>query len=200
MMRAGALIAGLAVLALLWGGPLSALSSHRFSAHMALHMGVVAVAAPFLAISLSGRWRSPLSPLAAAMIEFAVVWIWHAPALHGAARQTGGIFMLEQASFLGAGLLLWLACLGPGRERSLLGALALLLTSMHMTLLGALLAFAGRPLYGHAGHDGAIADRLADQQMGAVIMLLIGGAIYLAGGVVLTARVVLAPIGGERTE
>jgi putative membrane protein len=53
---------------------------------------------------------------------------------------------------------------------------------MHMTLLGALFALPPRPLYAHAGS-------LADQHLGGVIMLLVGGASYLAGGLWLTARV-----------
>lgn len=86
---------------------------------------------------------------------------------------------LEQASFLGAGVLVWLSSLrnrGPG-------IVALLLTSMHMTLLGALLALTPRPLYAHHG-----TAALADQHLGGAIMLLIGGASYLAGGLWLTMR------------
>ena len=54
--------------------------------------------------------------------------------------------------FLGAGLFLWLTCFGAARRAApahdAAGAFALLLTSIHMTLLGALLALSPRPLYG----------------------------------------------------
>lgn len=214
-MRRGALIAGLALLAALWGGPLPALSTqafathafaahalapHAFAAHMALHMGVVAMAAPLLGYGIAGsrfdpaaRFPSLFAPLLAAMLEFAVVWSWHMPALHQAARSSILLFAAEQASFLAAGLLLWTSCFGAAAEgplgRALTGTLALLVTSMHMTLLGALIALAPRPLYGHAGHVGDAAAQVADQQLGGIIMLLVGGAAYLGGGIFLMARI-----------
>jgi putative membrane protein len=61
-------------------------------------------------------------------------------------------------------------------------------TSMHMTLLGALFALAKRPLFVHAAEAPAI-SALDDQQLGGVIMLLVGGASYLAGGLWLTAAI-----------
>lgn len=108
--------------------------------------------------------------------------------------------MAEQASFLAGGLLLWLSCLGRAAggaaAGAMLGTLGLLLTSMHMTLLGALIAFASRPLYVEngvpvCGNDPVTAG--LDQQLGGVIMLLVGGLVYLIGGLCLMARVVLAP-------
>ena len=57
---------------------------------------------------------------------------------------------------------------------------------MHMTLLGALFALTPRALY--AAHHGAGAAALADQHLGGVIMLLVGGGSYMAGGLWLTAR------------
>jgi len=168
---------------------------------MVMHMSVVAVAAPLIAVGLTGTRVDPaarvpwlFSPLLAAMLEFVIVWGWHMPALHGAARAGGWVLAAEQGSFLLAGLLLWLSCLGRAAggtvAGALMGTLALLVTSMHMTLLGALIAFAGRPLYGHVHGD--LAATLADQQMGGVIMLLAGGLVYLVGGLALMARVVLA--------
>ncbi|HSQ13233.1 MAG TPA: cytochrome c oxidase assembly protein, partial [Candidatus Deferrimicrobium sp.] len=66
-----------------------------------------------------------------------------------------------------------------------------LLTSMHMTLLGVLLALAPRPLFAHDTADATHAlyslAALADQQLGGAIMLLVGGVAYLAGGLWLTA-------------
>ncbi|MDF2620358.1 MAG: Cytochrome c oxidase caa3-type, assembly factor CtaG-related protein [Xanthobacteraceae bacterium] len=201
-MKTLALGSGLLLLALVWGGPLPAMAAHSFSAHMTMHMSVVALAAPLIAAGLVGTsfdptGRLPLlfSPLLAAMLEFVVVWGWHLPALHGAARAGGVLLVVEQASFLAAGLLLWLSCLGRAAggtvAGALIGTLGLLVTSMHMTLLGALIAFAGRPLYGHV-HGGDATSVVADQQMGGVIMLLAGGAAYLAGGLFLMARVVLS--------
>jgi len=196
------IIIGLGILAALWGGPLRAASAHSFAAHMAIHMGVVALVAPLIASGVAGTRYDPsprhpilFGPLPTSLFELIIVWAWHVPVLHGAARANGWLFAVEQASFLAAGLLVWIACLGfaagaQGR-RSLAGTIGLLLTSIHMTLLGALLAFAGRPLYAHAGH-GEPAVQIADQQLGGIIMLFIGGAVYLGGGLYLMARVLLA--------
>jgi putative membrane protein len=56
---------------------------------------------------------------------------------------------------------------------------------MHMTLLGALLALAPRPLY-HAHASAA----LADQQLGGALMLTVGGVVYLGGGLVLATTLI----------
>jgi putative membrane protein len=185
-----------AILAATWLGPLPALSRHSFAAHMTLHMLVVAVAAPLLALGLAGgrfdplRWRPRFfSPVPASIVELVVVWTWHAPALHHAARSDVLIFSIEQATFLAAGLLLWFSVLGAGTLRTAnragAGIVALLLTSMHMTLLGALLALSPRPLYGHAVAAGTL-SAIDDQQLGGAIMLVVGGVVYLLGGVALT--------------
>jgi putative membrane protein len=196
--------AGLLVLAACWLGPLPALASQLFSAHMTLHLGVVAIAAPLVARGLAGGRFDPVrlapglfAPVLASMGEFAVVWAWHAPVLHQAARHEAFAFVAEQGMFLLAGLWLWLAAFG-GEPRARAGraaaaVVALLLTSMHMTLLGALIALAPRTLYA-AGHGESaagvslsmlrfgISSPLQDQHLGGAIMLLVGGAVYLAGG------------------
>jgi putative membrane protein len=196
-MRAGWFALALAVFGLAWLGPLPALASHSFAAHMTMHIAVVAVAAPLLALAMAGTVTDPVramprlvAPIQASMIEFVIVWAWHVPALHHAARHQSWAFVVEQASFVIAGVLLWVAAIGGDREQRRLragaGVVALLFTSMHMTLLGALFALANRPLFQHA-QAGAGLSPVVDQQLGGVIMLLIGGASYLFGGVWLTA-------------
>lgn len=198
MMRRASLISGLVVLASLWAGSLPALAAEAFFAHMTLHMGVVAVAAPLIALGTAGRRWDPVravprvfSPIPASVVELVVVWAWHAPGLHHAARESLLMLVLEQGSFLLAGLLVWLSVFGGGSlrrsERAATGIVALLLTSMHMTLLGALLALTPRPLYDHV--EGALnMSPLFDQHLGGAIMILVGGVSYLAGGIYLTIR------------
>jgi putative membrane protein len=188
-----------AVLAALWMGPLPGLARGSFAAHMTMHVGVIAIAAPMLALAIAGSGWDPVRrmpalgfPILASMIELVVVWGWHAPAMHHAARQAAGALVLEQGSFLFVGTLLWLTAFGGDpiqrRLRAASGMTALLLTSMHMTLLGVLFALASRPLFQHGSADDAIA--LADQHLGGAIMLVIGGMSYLAGGVWLAGRIV----------
>jgi len=181
--RRASLIAGLALLPVGW-----ALSGQGMTGHMAAHMVAVAIAAPLVALGVQhGRWdpatRWPrlAAPLPAALVEAVIVWGWHVPALRRLADHQPAWLILEQASFLAAGLLLWSAVLAPRHRAAGVGAL--LVTSMHMTLLGALIGLAPRPLYTHHG-----ADALIDQQIAGVVMLLVGGVAYLLGGLAMLGR------------
>ena len=166
---------GLVALALVWGLPLDGRAG-PFPVHMIRHMMLVAIVPPIL---VAGLPRLPSPPiLIAALVEFAVVWGWHAPALHEAAWRAAPVFAVEQASFLVAGLLVWSSAL-QGRE-PLAGAGGMLLTSMHMTLLGALLILSPTALYSYSG--------LAQQQIGGMLMLAIGTPVYLVAGLWLTSR------------
>jgi putative membrane protein len=198
MIRTRCLAAGCLILALVWLGPLLIPATYGFTGHMVVHVTVVAIAAPLLAIGLAGSRLDPtrfapllIGPIVASALEFVVVWAWHAPALHEAARGMQLLFVIEQLSFLAVGVLVWLAAFGKGRSPApttwAAGVLALFLTSMHMTLLGALLTLSPRTLYGH-GHGAAGLSPLEDQQLGGVVMLLVGGASYLIGSLVLMAR------------
>ena len=189
-------LAGLAVLTFAWAGPLPRLVAGSFAAHMWLHMLVVGIAVPLIAAALAPRLAVTgklALPIVVSILDFVVVWGWHAPVLHHASRSDPLFLVLEQLSFFGVSLLVWLVALaGADRGNAALGgAMALFLTSMHMTLLGALLGLAPRPLYvGHHGGDGWLnLSPMADQQLGGVIMLAVGGVVYLVGGLVLMARV-----------
>jgi len=200
MMRTACALFGSFTLGSVWLGPLPALAHQSFAAHMTMHIAVVAVAAPLLALAIAGTGVDPVrrmprvaAPIPASMIELAIVWTWHTPAFHLAARDSSAAFVLEQLTFVAAGVLLWIAAIGGDAEQRRLragaGAGALLFTSMHMTLLGALFALANRPLFAHApsAAPSAVVDYVMDQQVGGVIMLLVGGASYLIGGLGLTA-------------
>ena len=72
-------------------------------------------------------------------------------------------------------------------NRAAAGVIGLLLTMMHMVLLGALLALTPRTLYAHGeSHTGL--TPLEDQHLGGAIMLVGGGVSYLVGGLWLSVR------------
>lgn len=174
-------------LAAAWAVPWEALID-AFPAHMARHMILVALAAPALVLAAPGLFRAMAVPvLAGAVAEFLIVWGWHLPQLHAAARGSLAPFLLEQALFLAGGLLVWAGAL---TAPPLAGAGALLLTSMHMTLLGALLVLAGADVY--AQWCGTPPD-LPAQQVGGMMMLGIATPAYLLGGLVLAARALRDP-------
>ncbi|QPM92315.1 cytochrome c oxidase assembly protein [Pseudooceanicola algae] len=182
-MRWAFLAPGLGLLGLVWLLPLDDMLP-VFASHMLRHMTLVALAAPLIVLGLPRvADRLPVPPLAAALIEFVVVWGWHLPAPHAAGRlQTVGL-VAEQASFLSAGLLVWTGCLR--HDQPLAGAGGLLLTSMHMTLLGALLVLAPRDIY--AAICGTAPD-LGGQQIGGMLMLAMGTPVYLIAGLWLTGQ------------
>ncbi len=194
-MRRALLILGALILAATWLGPLPALARSAFFAHMTMHMVVVAVAAPLLAFGIAGGRFDPVrrapalfAAVPASILELIVVWAWHAPVPHHLARQNAAGMAAEQGMFLAAGLLFWLSAFGGelprSGDRTAAGVVGLLLTSMHMTLLGALLALSPRTLYPHAHGLFGLAP-LEDQHLGGAIMLLVGGLSYLVGGLVL---------------
>lgn len=181
---------GVLVLALAWAHLAGAAGHQPFAAYMAAHMAVVAVAAPLLALGVVGRtwdparrWPWAFPAIGASLLELVVVWAWHTPVLHALARRHAWALVLEQASFLAAGLFLWISVLGgdAGQRRGV-GVVALLLTAMHMTLLGALLALAPRPLYASV-HEVPGLSAVDDQHLGGALMLILGAAAYLIGGV-----------------
>lgn len=197
MMRIALLALGFVTLLCVWLGPLGQLLPGPFAAHMTMHMAVVALAAPLLAFGVCGTRFDPVrrapalfAPVPASVLELVVVWAWHAPVLHHVARHSVLGLVLEQGSFVLSGLLLWLSAFGGDAEqleqRRGAGVLGLLLTSMHMTLLGALLALPPRPLYAHV-HGPSRLSPLEDQHLGGAIMLGVGGIVYLFGGLWLTA-------------
>ncbi len=181
-MKHAALIAGLILLPLGWAAAIVG----GMTGHMAGHMIAVAVAAPLVAWGLHGgrldpaaRWPRTVTPMAMMLVELVVVWGWHVPSMRALADGSGVWLAVEQASFLAAGLLLWSAVFAPGHRAGGIGAL--LLTSMHMTLLGALIGLAPRPLYASMDHG------MEDQQLGGVVMLMIGAASYFVGGLAMLA-------------
>ncbi|WP_417729769.1 cytochrome c oxidase assembly protein [Rosistilla oblonga] len=203
---------GWLVLAIAWLGPLPEMASHSFAAHMTLHMAVVAVAAPMLSIAAAGRRWDPVlrfpklfAPVPASVGELLIVWAWHAPGLHHWARHDAVGFVIEQSMFLAAGVWVWLSAFGGSqprdRGRSAAGVIGLLLTSMHMTLLGALLVMSPRLLYSHH-HGGTGLTPIMDQHLGGAVMLVVGGLAFLTGGLWLTRDLVdpiRMPIGAAKS-
>ena len=161
---------------------------------MIRHMVLVALAAPLLVLGFPalGRWFA-IPPLMAAGMEFALVWAWHLPAAHGLAYRLPMGFVLEQASFLLAGLAVWAGCLRGAATgdagQALAGAGGLLLVTILSGLpsagLGALLTLAPRDVY--AGFCGTVPDP-GGQAVGGMLMLAIGTPVYLLAGVALAAR------------
>lgn len=187
------------MLAALWFSPLPELSRSSFSLHMVLHLGLVVGAAPLIGIGLvranRGSWAKRhllFWAIAASLCEMIVVWSWHTPGLHEAASRQLPVFALQQLTFLGAGVLIWLVSFaGTSKAGAGMGALALMMTFMHMTMLGVLLALVPDLLYAPDLYTGTtFAERVQDQSLGGILMAIGGSFPYLFGGLVLAYRLV----------
>ncbi|MEZ6132908.1 MAG: cytochrome c oxidase assembly protein [Planctomycetaceae bacterium] len=210
MLNRTLVIAGIMALGIAWIWPVPQLAQQAFFGHMIMHMLNVAVAAPLLSLAIAGSRFDPVDrcpwlfvAIPASVVELIIVWGWHAPVPHHVARMHPAGLAAEQLMFLISGLWVWLSAVGgtsdvTRRGRRGTGVIGLLLTSMHMTLLGALLGLSPRSLYPH--HDGfGLLSSVADQHLGGAIMLVVGGVAYLAGGLWLTLEV-LSPcaVDGQR--
>ena len=202
LVRLWPLALGIVILVALWAGPLPGRARVSFSSHMILHLGVMVVAAPLLALGIArtalmpkgrGNWI-PFAILAS-LTELVVVWGWHAPVLHEAASLVTWVFALQQASFLFAGVLVWLPGLAPGREAAGAGTLAMAMSFMHMSMLGVLLTMVPSLLYAPELCLGGFGlGPLEDQQLGGVLMALGGGLPYLAGGIFFAHRLLTGAV------
>ena len=174
-MRVATSVLGCIALALALLGPLHDASERSLAAHMVQHMLLIGVAAPLLALSLPALTFSPAGAFA---LHGAAVWLAHAPALIAWMAASHAAHMAAHATLLGTALLFWSTVLRRRGE----AALWVLATLIHTGLLGALLTFAPRELYG--------AYPLADQQLAGLLMWVPGGLLYLAAGLVFARRAI----------
>ena len=203
--RAAAYVAGTLVVLLALQSPLDALADDLFWAHMLQHMLLLVVAPPLLVLGLPARAllrAAPpaarrrlirplarnrrlhrlggllLHPLTVFLLFNGILGLWHVPAVYAAALARPGLHILEHASFLAVGCLLWWSIVEPLRVWPADAGLAKLafVVGCHlpMLLLGQLfLAFTAIPLYHPTGPGGLAAGGLTpvdDQRLGGGIM------------------------------
>lgn len=171
----------------LFVSPFCALTSALFSARVVHHVVLGAVIAPLLAMSFP-PYRRPFGSLAGwTALQAVVFWAWHAPELYGWALSSDVAYWLMQATLLGTALGFWNAVRLAAIPTAIV---ALLVTMVQMGLLGALITFAGSPLY--APHFATTIPwglgPLEDQQLAGLIMWAPGAALYLAAALALLAR------------
>jgi cytochrome c oxidase assembly factor CtaG len=207
--EAAAFAGGWITLLLALVSPLHRLGGVLFSAHMAQHELLMAAAAPLLVLGrplvpfvwalpmswrrtvgdwaavapVRGTWDLVTLPLVAWTLHGVAIWLWHAPALFEATLRSDLVHTLQHMTFLGTGLLFWWALLrgrggGIGRPAAVL---YLFTTSVHTTVLGALLTFSSRawyPLYAPAAAAWGLTP-VEDQQLAGLIMWVPANLSYL---------------------
>jgi putative copper resistance protein D len=160
--------------------------------------GLIVAGGPWNAFRrLRGRCGDAVAPRAlahpvAAVIAFNVIWVgWQLPVLFDAARADSGLAVVEHATYVAGGLLLWLQLIGsrpltpaaPPLRRA-----AMLIGTVGVgTILGMVLVFGSGvvyPAYGGSGHQ--IMTVLDDQQLaGAVLWMGMLPPMILAGVTIL---------------
>jgi putative membrane protein len=116
---------------------------------------------------------------------FAALWFWHMPAPYDATFSATWIYWTMHGTLFGSALLLWRTLLHhpPARTTDVLAAGAL--TSIQMGLLGAVLTFAGHPLFYRHLLTSSLwgLTPLRDQQLGGVLMWVPGIALFVFAAV-----------------
>ncbi|TFI58875.1 cytochrome c oxidase assembly protein [Sphingomonas parva] len=130
-------------------------------------------------------WRGLTDPVAATLLQLAVMAGWHAPALFGRALERDSWHVAQHLSFLLSALLFWWAMTHGrgGRHGHGTASLCLFLTSLGGGALGALMTFSGSPWYEGYAAMGMTPQGLTpieDQQLAGLLMWIPGGIFHAA--------------------
>ena len=197
--------------------PIDSLSIQYFSVHMIQHELMMLVGAPLVILGrplqrclaglpahlrvsaarvlqtqgMSGTWRVLTAPLVAWALHGLAIWVWHMPALYDAAVGNEGIHTLQHAMFVGTSALFWWGMLYGRYGRAGYGAAVfyVFLTVVHTGILGAMVTFAGTPLYPIYAAPAAAhgIDQLVDQQRAGLLMWIPAGLVMTLLGLALFA-------------
>jgi cytochrome c oxidase assembly factor CtaG len=125
------------------------------------------------------------TPWLAVVVFLVTLSVWHVPALYDAAQGRSAAHVLEHALLIGTGMLFWWPIVHPsGGQRRLgygIGIAYVFAAALQSNAVGALLTFAGRPLYQTYIDAPRISplSPLEDQQLGGLIMWVPGGMFWL---------------------
>jgi putative membrane protein len=173
--------------------PLAHLDHHLLTAHMAMHMLIMMVAAPlilFAAPPTLVRWRPQIA--ACWLAGTLTVLLWHVPAVFELALESQSWHQFELASFLVAGILFWWPVieLNPNSRWSV--PVYLFLATLPCDALSAFLVFCGhvvyRPYLSGDAHGMFGLSPLEDQALAGALMWVTVTFVYLIPALVLTAR------------
>jgi putative membrane protein len=185
--RQACFASGLIVLAIALSPPVGKLADELLIAHMAEHLLIGDVAALLIVLGFTGPLLAPLlrnrivgrlrvftHPVLAITVWAVNFYLWHIPALYQGALRHDAIHALEHATFLGFGIAMWMALLGPLPTPTWFTNLWRLVYIVAVRLIGTVLAnalvFGGifYPYYRGHFHIGAQADQIT---AGAVMMV-----------------------------
>jgi putative membrane protein len=172
----------------------------HFSAHMALHIALMNVAAPLLAAWAIVRW--PTRGIAATwlwsatLVQIVLLWAWHSPAVHNVTVQSPALAVALHGVLFLAALSFWFTLLTISAAARWQTIPALLLTGKLACLLAALLIFAPRTLYesaAHLVHAAGHLPALDDQHLAGLFMITACPLSYLVAAVIVTGQLISRP-------
>ena len=163
--------------------------------HMGLHITSMNVIAPLLAVMLnryrlSSDWSRPGVMWGLAFAQLAVLWAAHSPTVHHHLHHAAAGNILLHVLLFAVALAFWTSVAAAVAHRWQ-AMLALLISGKFACLLGVLLIFAPRLLFGaHAEHAGHTATSLTDQQLAGLLMIAACPLSYVLPAVVLAVQAV----------
>ena len=189
----GPVLAGVGVLALAGFASLPFVDLGHLSLQMLQHLAVMNILAPVLALTLPQPEESRRGALLApATLQLVVLWAWHTPTLQQLAAASALAQIGVMAMLAASAVWFWHAVIRAARTGGWQALGGLLVTGKLVCLLGALLIFAPRDLYGLPGLALALCitgpSSLDDQQLAGLLMVTACPLSYLVVGVALAAR------------
>jgi putative membrane protein len=209
-LRVVAFLTGVLVAALVVLPVVDEAADYRLWTHMAQHMALVVLAGPLLAAGSPGvplllllaphgrrrvsRLRLALRttpglrvvtwPVAGWLVSVLGMWVWHLPGPYDAAESRPLLHSAMHATLVLSSWWFWWHVLRAGSRRlpAGIGLLYVLAAMVPSAALGAVLTFAGHPLYsGEAAHDRQVGmNPLTDQQLAGLVMWVPMEAMMLA--------------------
>jgi cytochrome c oxidase assembly factor CtaG len=195
--RQACFLGGVAIIVVTITSPIGHVADELFWVHMSEHLLVADLAALLIVLGLTGpvlapvlriRWlgwlRVLTHPLVALPLWAADLFVWHLPALYQGAVDHPVLHALEHTMFIGFGIAMWMALLGPLPRPPWFGNLAKLLYILGVRMLGSILAnvllWTGT-VYPDYARGAAIWDisPSEDQKIGAGIMMVEGSIVTL---------------------
>jgi putative membrane protein len=178
---AGALVLGLL--------PLGSLSRH-----MATHIALMNIVAPLTAVVMYSRRetlglaRGPSTLWIATVGQLAVLWFAHSPIVHHAMQSHFAAAVAVHGALFLSALVFWISIVKSVRSRWH-AILALLVSGKLACLLGALLTFSPRMIYGAHATGTSDAAALADQHLSGLLMIVACPLSFILTATVLTAQI-----------
>jgi putative membrane protein len=194
-----AFLTGLVIIAITSIPPLSTLSGDLVSGHMVTHTLLTDEASLLFAIGLTGPVLGPIlsapglswfrkltHPAAVLALWIFTVYFWHIPAMYQAAGGEGALHLIEHASFLFAGTMLWMTVLGTFPTPSWFGVgqrvALVVIAHLSMMVLANVLMWSGTAYYPE--YEATAIEHgftsISDQGLAGVILMIQGSAVMLS--------------------